>query len=180
MRLEANHAVALCVDVQERLFPHIHGHESLAARCEILIKGLRILDVPITVTQQYTKGLGPTVASVAAALGEFDPIEKITFSCCGNNAVEAIVLGSARHNIVVFGIEAHICVLQTVRDLLHQGQKVFVVEDCISSRNINDKQVAVERMRQAGASITTAESLLFEFLHEAGTETFKAISELGK
>jgi nicotinamidase-related amidase len=180
MRLEANHAVAICVDIQERLFPFINDNEALAQRCRILIKGLQAIGVPIIVTQQYTKGLGPTIAPIAEALGAFDPIEKISFSCCGNDAVEAVVLGSARHNVILFGIETHVCVLQTALDLISQGQRAYVVEDCVSSRSPNDKRIAIERMRQSGAIITTSESILFELLRVAGTEEFKAVSALVK
>ncbi|HLP29474.1 MAG TPA: hydrolase [Candidatus Didemnitutus sp.] len=180
MRLETNHAVAICVDIQERLFPHIYDNEALAKRCRILIKGLQAIGVPIIVTQQYTKGLGPTIAPIAEALGAFDPIEKLTFSCCGNDAVEAVVLGSARHHVILFGIETHVCVMQTALDLISQGQRAYVVEDCVSSRSPNDKRIAIERMRQAGAIITTSESILFELLRVAGTEEFKAVSALVK
>jgi len=180
MRLEIHNSVAICVDVQERLFPLVYQHDEVEQRIILLIKGLAILGVPIVVTQQYTKGLGPTIPNVAAAIGPFDPIEKITFSCCGNDDVEAVVLGGARHCFVLFGIETHVCVLQTALDLIAQGQKVIVVEDCVSSRIQNDKHIAIERLRHSGAVITTAESLLFEFLGKAGTDTFKAISTLVK
>jgi len=180
MRLDAHHSVAICVDIQERLFPHIHANEELLKRCDILIRGLRILGVPIIVTQQYTKGLGPTIAPIAEALGPFDPIEKMTFSACGNDDVEARVLGSARHHVILFGIETHVCVLQTGLDLISQGQKAIVVEDCVSSRSANDKRIAIERLRHAGAIITSSESILFELLRVAGTEQFKQISALVK
>lgn len=180
MRLDAHHCMALCIDIQERLFSHIHAHEELADRCVRLIKGLRVLNIPITVTEQYVKGLGPTIVPIREALGEHEPLEKMTFSCCGVQAIEAAVLGARRHQIVVFGIETHVCVLQTVLDLLAQGQTVVVVEDCVSSRSANDKRVAIDRMRQQGAIITTMESLLFELLRAAGTDTFKAISAIVK
>ncbi|MCX6140594.1 MAG: hydrolase [Candidatus Kapabacteria bacterium] len=180
MRLEKHHAVALCVDMQDRLFPHIHEHEALLLRCVTLIKGLQILAVPIVVTQQYTTGLGATIAPIAAALGEFDPIEKMTFSCCGSDTVEAILLGSARHAVIVFGIETHVCILQTALDLKAQGQNVYVVADCVASRNPQEKKVAIRRMRDAGITITTTESILFELLRRADTPEFKQISALVK
>ena len=92
MILDAKHTQAICVDIQERLFPHIHEHDELARRCAILIRGLRLLDVPIVVTEQYVKGLGTTIASIQETLGEYQPIEKITFSCCGAPEVEARIL----------------------------------------------------------------------------------------
>lgn len=180
MRIQRNHAIAIVVDIQERLFPHIHQHDELAQRCEMLIRGLRILDVPLVVTQQYTKGLGPTLSSIGEALGRYQPHEKLTFSVVGNPDVEAQILGSHGHHVIVFGIETHVCVLQSVLDILAQGRQAIVVEDCVSSRRANDKHVAIERMRSAGAVITTAESLLFELLEEAGSDTFKRISALVK
>lgn len=180
MIIDRQHTIALCVDIQERLLPHIHGHQELIRRSAILIKGLRVLDVPIVVTEQYTKGLGATVPEIAAALGEYRPFEKMTFSCCGNPDVEAVILGGKRHQVLVFGIETHVCVQQTVLDLLMQGQKVVVVEDCVSSRSANDARVAIERMRSAGAVISTMESVLFELLRISGTQEFKSISALVK
>lgn len=178
MRLEVSKSIALVVDIQERLFPFIHENEALAARCALLIRGLRILEVPIVVTEQYTKGLGKTIGPISEAVGIEGRIEKIAFSCCGSDEVEARILAMARHQVVVMGIEAHVCVLQTVLDLRKQGQMAIVVEDCISSRRENDKRIAVERMRDVGAIITTAESLLFELLERAGTDMFKKISKL--
>ncbi|MBU3699978.1 MAG: hydrolase [Candidatus Kapabacteria bacterium] len=180
MRLDASHSMALCIDLQERLFPHINGHDELADRCSRLIRGLRALNVPIVVTEQYVKGLGSTIAPISEALGDYEPLEKMSFSCCGVDAIEARVLGARRHTMILFGIETHVCVLQTALDLLAQGQTVVVVEDCVSSRNANDKRIAIERMRSHGAIITTMESILFELLRVAGTDTFKAISAIVK
>jgi nicotinamidase-related amidase len=120
------------------------------------------------------------VPEIASALGTHQPIEKMSFSCCGNPDVEAAVLGSRRHQIIVFGIEAHVCVQQTVLDLLAHGQKVVVIDDCVSSRSANDARVAIERMRQAGAVVSTMESVLFELLRVSGTQEFKSISALVK
>ncbi len=180
MILDRHHSLALCVDIQERLLPHIHEYQELIRRSAILIRGLRVLNVPIVVTEQYTKGLGTTVPEITEALGSYEPIEKMSFSCCGNPDVEAVVLVNSRHQILVFGIEAHVCVQQTVLDLLAQGQKVVVVDDCVSSRSANDRRVAIERMRNAGAVISTMESVLFELLRVSGTQEFKSISALVK
>lgn len=180
MRLEVRHVQALCIDIQERLFPHIDQHDELADRCRRLIQGFRVLDVPITVTEQYVKGLGPTISVIQEALGEYQAHEKMSFSCCGVHAVEAAILGAGRNQVVLFGIETHVCVLQTALDLLSQGRTVIVVEDAVSSRSANDKRVAIERMRHHGAIITTVESVLFELLGTSGTDTFKAISALVK
>jgi nicotinamidase-related amidase len=180
MRIERQHATAIVVDIQERLFPHIHEHEALAQRCAMFIKGLRTLKIPIVVTQQYTKGLGPTIPAIADALGEFEPMEKRAFSATTINDVEAIVLGTRGHQIILLGIETHVCIQQTALDILAQGRGVVVIEDCVSSRNANDKRIAIERMRSAGAVITTAESMLFEILETSESEAFKQISALVK
>ena len=180
MRIRREHSLGVVVDIQERLFPHIHEHDALAQRCAMLIQGLQILDVPLIVTQQYTKGLGPTIPLIVEALGTYTPLEKLSFSIVGNPDVEARILSAHGHHVIVFGIETHVCVLQSVLDILAQGRQAIVVEDCVSSRRPHDKHVAIERMRSAGAVITTAESLLFELLEEAGTDTFKQISALVK
>jgi len=180
MRITPQHSLGLVIDIQDRLFPHIDDHDGLARRTSILIQGLRALSVPIVVTEQYVKGLGSTIPLISEALGDYTPLEKMTFSCCGDNTIEGFVMGSGRHTMIVCGIEAHVCVLQSVIDLLSQGNTVIVVEDCISSRKVNDKAIAVERMRSAGAVITTYESILFELCRESGTETFKTISRLVK
>jgi nicotinamidase-related amidase len=180
MTLDIKHTQAICIDIQERLFPHINEHNELARKCAVLIRGLRVLDVPIMVTEQYVKGLGATIPVIHEALGDYSPIEKITFSCCGAPEVEAHVLNGHRTSVLLFGIETHVCVQQTALDLLAQGRKVVIIEDCVSSRSANDKRVAIERMRQAGAVITTMESVLFELLGQAGTEQFKQISALVK
>lgn len=180
MNIDINHAVALVVDMQERLFPYIHNNKELEQRCIILIKGLQLLEVPLLVTQQYTKGLGPTISSVMEALGEIQVHEKMTFSCCGSTDVESVILGAKGHAVILMGIEAHVCVQQTVLDVLGQGRTAIVVEDCVSSRNINDKAIAIERMRSAGAVVTTSESLLFELAQTASHPQFKQLSALVK
>ncbi len=180
MRINPAHVTALVVDMQERLFPHIHEHDALAMRCAMLIRGLRILDVPIIVTQQYTKGLGATISPIVDALGDFEPHEKMSFSCTGNPDVEAMLLSPQGYHVIVLGIETHVCVLQTVLDIHAQGRIAVVVEDCVSSRSANDKRIAIERMRSVGAVVTTAESLLFELMVRADHAQFKQISSLVK
>lgn len=180
MRIEHDHVTGLVIDIQERLFPHIYEHQALAERCAMLIRGLRILDVPLLVTQQYTKGLGPTITPIAEALGEFEVHEKQTFSAAGNSDVEARLLGSRGHQVIVCGIETHVCVLQTVQDIHAQGRRAIVIEDCVSSRRLSDKQTAIQRMRTLGATITSAESLLFELMGTADHPQFKQISALVK
>lgn len=180
MRILKEESCGLVIDIQERLFPHIYQYDLLEKNAEILIKGLRILDVPILVTEQYRKGLGLTISSIQAALIEFNAIEKVAFSCCDNNDFISSLKILNRKNIIISGIESHVCVLQTVMDLLQQGYQPVVVEDCVSSRKENDKLISIRRMQQAGAIITSYESILFELARISGTDKFKAISKLVK
>jgi nicotinamidase-related amidase len=180
MRIKREETAALLIDMQERLFPHIYQKDELLRKSGILIEGLKVLDVPMVITEQYPKGLGATVKEISA-LVKMDPvIEKIAFSCCDEPSVMQHDVMQNHKNIIICGIEAHVCVLQTVIDLHDAGYKAVVVEDCISSRNPEDKRVAVERMRSEGALITSCESILFELARVAGTDEFKAISRLVK
>ena len=180
MRIERQKSAGLLVDVQERLFPHMDQHDELLRRTKILLEGLKILKVPMVVTEQYPKGLGSTLEPLSSLLEKQDVIEKLSFSCCGEAAFTDTLRSLERPIILLCGIEAHVCVLQTTVDLLEEGYAVVVVEDCISSRNPEDKRVAVERMRSEGAVISTCESVLFELTKVAGTDEFKAISRLVK
>lgn len=180
MRINPHHAMGLVIDIQERLFPHIDDNDGLAQRCSILIQGLKLLGIPLVVTEQYVRGLGSTIAPISEALGTYTALEKMSFSCCADSTVQGVLMGSSKHTVIICGIEAHVCVMQTVLDLRAQGNTVVVVEDCIGSRKPNDKRVALERMQCAGAVLATYESILFELCGVSGTDTFKAISRLVK
>lgn len=180
MRIERKLSAGLVIDIQEKLYPHMDQKEELLRRTSILLEGFRVLDIPIVLTEQYPKGLGPTLEAISSLLGKEPVFEKISFSCCGEAAVSDRLKSMERPILILCGIEAHVCVLQTVVDLREEGYAVVVVEDCISSRNPEDKRVAVDRMRSEGAIISTCESVLFELARVAGTEEFKAISRLVK
>lgn len=180
MRIELTRSAGLVIDIQEKLFPHMAQNEALLRRTSILLEGLRVLNIPLIVTEQYPKGLGPTIQPLTRLLKDEQVHEKISFSCCGDPAVMDQIQALDRDILIICGIEAHVCVLQTVVDLLEQGYRPVVVEDCISSRYPADLRVAVERMRSEGAIISTSESILFELARVAGTEQFKAISRLVK
>lgn len=180
MRITKDHTVGLVIDIQERLLPHITGHEALLKNVETLILGLKALEVPVMVTEQYRKGLGETVPAIQEAVGNFDPMEKMTFSCCDDPQFSVRLNNMAKKNVIVCGIESHVCVLQTVIDLLESGFQPVVVEDCISSRKPLDKKIAVRRMSREGAIVTSYESILFELARISGTDTFKTISKLVK
>lgn len=180
MRILKDQTIGLIVDVQERLFPHIHNHEQLADNISILIQGLKVLGIPLLVTQQYTKGLGKTIERIQLSLGGFSPIEKISFSCCAEPSFLQQLKSSGKKAVLIAGIESHICVQQTTIDLLDKDYTPVIIQDCISSRKENDTVVALQRMRSEGAIITTYESILFELCQYAGTDTFKSISRLVK
>lgn len=180
MRILKEESAGLIVDIQERLFPHIFEYEKIEKNTQILIDGLKILEVPIIVTEQYRKGLGLTIPSISNALEDYESIEKMSFSCCDNENFEAELERVNKKNVIIAGIETHVCVLQTVADLLEAGYQPVVVEDCVSSRKEKDKNIAIKRMRQEGAIITSYESILFELARVSGTDSFKAISKLVK
>lgn len=176
MRIEREHAIVLAVDYQEKLVPVMWEKEKLIENSSILLAGLKELSVPIILTQQYTKGLGGTVREITEAAGKTDYTEKITFGAF--ESVENVI--HAKKYVLVCGIEAHICVLQTVIDLKEAGYIPVLVTDCISSRKESDLNAAVRRASQEGAIITTCEAILFELLKEAGTQESKKIQRLVK
>ncbi len=180
MRIPKDKSALLVIDIQERLFPFISENEKLVKYLPILIEGMKVLEVPIFVTEQYVKGLGETIATVARLTEGIPRTEKMAFSCCDEPTFMEKLALSGKDHIIIAGIESHVCVLQTTLDLLKNGFHPIVVEDCVSSRRLNDKAIAIERMRREGAIITTYESLLFELLRYSGTEQFKAISKLVK
>ena len=180
MRILKEKVAAVIVDIQEKLLPHIHDSDIMLRNCLKLIEGLKILSVPLIVTQQYTRGLGPTVPSIVKMFPEFMYIEKISFSCLDEPAFKKELTVLGKSDVILCGIESHVCVLQTCMDLLETGIIPVIVEDCVSSRKPEDKIIAIERMRQEGARITSMESLLFERTRVAGNENFKLISGIVK
>lgn len=181
MRLDPERVLALVVDVQEKLFPHIANHESLAVEIPRFVSGMRELGVPIVVSEQYVKGLGPTIEPVRSALGSaYRPLEKSAFSCADDAPLGSKLAAAERSQILILGIEAHVCVYQSALDLLDRGHHVYVVVDGIGSRRETNRDVAVRRLVQAGALLTTVEMALFELLRHSGTDRFRAISKLVK
>jgi len=174
MRIDVNQSVALVIDYQEKLVPAMADKEQLIHNSCILLEGLQILDVPVVLTQQYTKGLGMTIPEIQTAAGTQEYIDKIAFTAY--DSVESEI--HEKKFVIVCGIEAHICVLQTVIDLKAAGFVPVLVTDCISSRKLHDKEMGIQRAIQEGAIVTTYEALLFELLKVAGTETSKKIQKL--
>lgn len=180
LKIERDDAIFVAIDFQEKLMPVVAEPEELEAKAAKLAQGMKTLEIPTIVTQQYTKGLGATVPAVAEALGEFTPIDKTTFSCMGNEEFIASLEAHDRGCVILAGIEAHICVEQTALALLSEGYEVALVTDCIQSRDPKNKEIAIQRMIQAGVIPTSFESVLYELLGSAKAPEFKAISALVK
>lgn len=166
----------LVVDVQEKLVPLIENHQRMVWNIRRLLDGASILDVPAVATEQYPKGLGPTVAELAQRLGEIP--DKTDFSCGACGALLASLAERQIHRILLCGIEAHVCVQQTALDLMAAGYRVYLAVDAIGARDGQDKQIALRRMENSGATLTTTEAALFEWCQVSGTPEFKQISQL--
>lgn len=180
MRITKENTTGLIIDIQERLFPVMAEKELLLKNCKILTEGLAVLDIPIIFTQQYSKGLGETLDEIKSLVNDFSFIEKTSFSCFETGEYADYLKQNRVKNVIICGIEAHVCVLQTAVDLKDAGYNPIVVVDCISSRDLANKTVAVERFRHEGIMITSAESVLFELTRSAKSEAFKAISKIVK
>jgi nicotinamidase-related amidase len=182
--LSAAESLLLLVDVQERLIPHVSGGETVTANCNRLARAAGLFGVPVTVTEQYPKGLGPTVPELASLFAGADAIpankaEKLRFSAAeATGWPPAGEREDGRHQVVLAGVETHVCVLQTAFDLLSQGYRVSVVADAAGSRRDLDRDAALARLRDGGATVTTTESVLFEWCEAAGTDQFKKVREL--
>jgi len=171
-------SVLVVVDIQGRLLPAIANHEQVVANTTRLIEGAKLLDVPCLLTEQYPRGLGPSVASLRGPLAGLVAIEKLSFSCAGAPAFLEALRATGRRQAVLCGIETHICVLQTAMDLARAEFHVFVAADAVGSRSPENREVALARMRAAGITVTCTESVLFEWLRVAGTEVFKQVTRL--
>lgn len=177
MRIQRDDSLAVIVDVQEKLFPLMHNKGELATNLQILIKGLEHLEIPMMVTQQYTKGLGDTVPSVKQMFSDFDYLEKQSFSCCDDPQFMRQLNEYRKKYVILAGIEAHVCILQTAVDLLASQYTPVIVSDCVSSRKEQDKTVAISRLISEGAIMTTYESILLELCRMSGTDEFKTLSQ---
>jgi nicotinamidase-related amidase len=178
--LDASDTLLLVIDVQERFRPVMKGFDSMVAGCIRLIKTFRALDGPIVVTEQYPKGLGETVPELKEVLGEIHPLEKTVFSSYGCPGVPELISESKARKILVCGIETHVCVHQTVHDLLAAGYQVHVAVDAVESRHDQNRDLALRRMEQSGAILTTTETAAFELMADAKHEKFKTIQALFK
>lgn len=177
--MQTNNTFAMVVDIQEKLMPHIHQNEALLANMTKLINGLKELKMEFVLNEQYPRGIGKTIDEIKSLLPEINVFEKTTFSCCNDESLPNLQMKN-KQNVIVFGIETHVCVLQTSLNLIKAGFRVVLVVDCCGSRKELDHQIAIKRLYQSGAVLTTYESLLFELLKDSKNEAFKAISKIIK
>jgi nicotinamidase-related amidase len=178
--LATDNTVLVVIDFQERLFPVMHDKEKLLRNVVKLIKGVKVLEIPVVLTEQYPKGLGPTIPEIKELLPDMKPIEKVCFNCCDEESFGKSLESLKRKQVLIAGIEAHICVYQTAIALSQAGYEVQVVGDCVSSREPENKLVSLFKMGAAGISPTTTEMALFELLKVAKGDKFKQISNIVK
>lgn len=175
--LNTEEAVLVIVDIQEKLAAVMTEREKVIANCLHLIEASKLLDIPVIITEQYPKGLGPTVHEIKEAIASYAPLEKITFDCCREPTFTSQIKATGRKKIILAGMETHICVLQTCIGLLKEQYDLHVVNDAVCSRTKENYGTGIEMMRDAGAVITCTETVLFQLLEKAGTEEFRIISK---
>lgn len=183
MLLDRSRSQLLVVDVQERLLPAMHEGERMVANCAILMQAAQRLGIPMTLSEQYAKGLGPTISRLSDLKGDAPVMEKMHFSCAAHAGINARVRSLAsdgRSHVVICGIEAHVCVLQSVLGFADGGLNVFVAGDATTSRKPESVAAAQGRFSVAGIPVVTTEMAVFEWLHVAGTPEFKDLSKLIK
>ena len=180
MLMKAENACLMIVDVQQRLLAAMDAPRAVLSGCGLMMKAAGVLDVPILVTEQYPQGLGPTVEPLAKLIDEKDTFSKTHFSSSLNTAIRGRIDQLKPKQIVIGGIEAHVCVLQTAIGLTEEGYNCYVAADATSSRSASNYAAAMARMREAGVEIVTSEMVVFEWLEKAGTPEFKELSRLLK
>jgi len=177
---DIENSVLVIVDVQEKLTNVMYEKEALRQEFVKLIKGTKVLEVPIVLTEQNPEGLGATIAEVKALLPDLEPIYKMSFSCLGEEEFPKRLKDLGRKQVILTGIETHVCVYQTAMDLVDACYDVQVVADCVSSRTLANKQIALDKMRKAGIDVTSTEIILFELLKAADSPIFREISSIIK
>lgn len=181
LTLDPSQTALLIVDVQEKLFACVDRREEVSNSIHKVVKGFQILELPIFQSEQYPQGLGKTIAPLQVLLGNaYHPVNKTTFSCCDDPGFVNFVSSLPYRQWVIAGIEAHICVLQTVKGLLKLGNQVTVLNDAVTSRSMADYSTALVEMRDCGARISSVETVLFELLKDSKHPSFKSISHLVK
>jgi nicotinamidase-related amidase len=178
--LKVESTVLVVIDVQEKLARAMHEKEKLVAGVSRLIRGVRVFGIPVLLTEQNPDGLGKTLPEIKELLPDADPVEKISFSCAGEERFLDALKKCGRKQVLLAGIEAHVCIYQTAVDLKGRGYEVQVAADAISSRTAENLDIALDRLRTAGVEITSVESALFELLGKAEGEKFKEIVRIVK
>lgn len=178
--LEVDKCALVVIDIQGKLAQLMYRKEALFENAQKLIKGIQFLEIPIIITEQYPKGLGPTIPEIAALFPDFKPLPKVAFSCCGDEGFQQELLAVDRRQILICGIETHVCVYQTTVDLLSSGYEVQVVADVVSSRTAENRETALQRIRDEGAAITSVEMALFELMKAADCPKFREVSNIVK
>jgi nicotinamidase-related amidase len=178
-RIQREEAVLVVVDVQDVLMKQMNQGvaEKVIRNIRTLLAFAKKMAIPVLITEQYPKGLGPTVSEIKTELGPTLPIEKISFSCCGAETFNEKLNQTGRNQVILVGIETQVCVLQTADDLIQAGHEVHAVADAICSRRKLDWEVGLRWMEKKGAVISTTEIIAFQLLKEAGTEEFRALSK---
>ena len=174
--LDRGRAALVVVDVQEAFRPAVLDFDRVAAGAATLVRGARILELPVIVTQQYPKGLGATVPELAEHLDGIEPLDKVCFSAAAADGFDL----RGRDQALICGIESHVCVSQTAHDLLDRGVQVHVARDAVTSRSEENRELGLHKMEGAGAVVTSVETALFELLGAAGTDEFKQVQALVK
>jgi nicotinamidase-related amidase len=177
--IDKNKTAFILIDIQEKFIPAISGIDKVISNAKILTQSAGILNIPLIATEQYPKGLGKTVKEIELPANTC-LIEKLHFSCFGNDEFRNKINELKVESLILFGIEAHVCLLKTALDALKQKLEVYLVADAVSSRTAENKSLALERMRQSGVFIVSTEMILFQLLEYSGTDEFKAISKLIK
>lgn len=180
MLMKAQDSCLVIIDVQERLWPVMSEPDRVARRCEVLLKAANRLDVPALVSEQYPQGIGPTITPLRSLVPNTAVLEKMHFSCGDDVIFLERLAALQRPQVVVAGIEAHVCVLQSAMRFKELGYDVFVVADGCSSRTTADADTAFRRLTSSGVAVVTTEMVLFEWLHRAGTPEFKDVLKLIK
>lgn len=171
--IERQSAVLAVIDFQDKLLPKIPVADAIISQTVRLIRFARLLDIPILWSEQYPDGLGPTNAAIANELTEVRPLQKLAFSCLGDPIIARELVRLGRRDLLLTGIEAHVCVMQTALEALDQGFEVYVVRDAVASRAKSEYKTGLARMQSWGAELVTTEMVMFELLREAGTPEFK-------
>ena len=172
--------VLLVVDIQEKLARVMPDRQVLLENLEKIIKGAQVLGIPILLTEQNPEGLGPTIPEIAHLLPNIQPIRKLSFSCCGSDRFIQTLKAVSRKQVLIAGIETHVCVYQTAVDLLNLRYEVQVVADAVSSRTVENRYIGLEKIKHAGAALTSTETALFELLRVAEGAKFKELLKIVK